>query len=261
MKRKTLSNRTFISMIVAIVLLVVMCAGATYAYFTDKLTVTPTALTFGEIDIEFDGDTTQSAARVVSQPAVTTLALMPGDVIQVRGTVKNTAEAAFVKVSYVMTFATGIVTKDLGDNLVAAGWTVAHTGEGANIDYEDTATLDLYFALQSVAGDGAYSTGTVTAVACAYGTTGAAAAQVTADANSKYTVLSLNRDITVPTTINNAAIGTSVTLTVDVLAIQQANVTMNQTTGVLTSNNDTTGATTIAWTPANYEANPVVNNG
>ena len=261
MKRKTLSNRTFISMIVAIVLLVVMCAGATYAYFTDKLTVTPTALTFGEIDIEFTGNTpTQAAVRFANTETdndkVHTLALMPGDVIRVTGQVTNQNEAAFVKVSYVMNFATGIVTKDLGDNLVAAGWTVAKTGEGANIDYEDTATLDLYFALQSSAGDGYYSTGTVNATTCAYGISGAAASQISGTNNN---VLSLDRDIVVPTTINNAAVGTSVTLTVDVYAIQQANVTMNQTTGALTSNTDSNAA--ITWA-TNFEVRTdPTNNG
>lgn len=253
MKRKQLSNRTFISMIVAIVLLVVMCAGATYAYFTDTITSDPKTLTFGEVGITLkkdassnDGTTQLTAERFTANTGVTTASLMPGDKITFVGIVTNTDEAAFVRVSYSITFAAGVMNDELYENFTEEDWTIERTGTAGDYTYGNTASLVLYYALKSASGDGNASTASE-ATNTTYAKDGTFVSEISGDYKN---ILDIGKVIIVPTTIGNEAINTTVTLNLTVDAIQQANISMasgasGTTVGALTSHTDNAA---VAWT-------------
>jgi hypothetical protein len=258
MKRKTLSNRTFISMIVAIVLLVVMCAGATYAYFTDTISSATKTLTFGEVAISETGHN-MTSTRVSSADKVLTDKLMPGDSITIAGVVKNDKEAAYVRVSYTLTFENGATTMTaaLAAEFTAQGWEVAQE----NSAYTGAVTLTRYYALQGTskvggadAADGYYTTSythDATHHTTSYAETGNAASMISKSTGSDaYDTLDIGLVILVPTSIGNAAINKTVTLNVTIDAIQQANIVMADGTtataiGTLSSRDTTPVA--ITW--------------
>ena len=144
--KKKISKQSIAIIVLSLLLVLSMLFALTGAWFTDKLDNNSATKDFGIIDIEWNADDKYAIAVATRAEGNDTNldTLMPGDTLNITGTVDNKGNAAYVRVELTVTFDENV------------DFTGAELGEGWSLDDTDSFVLHYVSDVTAVAAEGTH---------------------------------------------------------------------------------------------------------